>query len=247
MNESITNPSGEQIDYSFEPREKNENHEDWIVVLGHGVTGNKDRPLIAATAEALRAIGFDTLRFSFSGNGNSQGDFRKSNISKGVTDLGAVIDAVSHHYKNICYIGHSMGAAIGVILASKDKRINRLVSLAGMVDTRKFAETEFGAETPDKGLMWEDESCPLSSEFMHDLQVTIQSVAPKAKDIHIPWLLIHGTADDVVLPDDSQHILHLKGNAVNLITIEDADHSFSQPEHLNELQYNLTSWMRGQC
>ena len=52
--------------------------------------------------------------------------------------------------KKIAYIGHSMGAAIGVLSTARDNRIRCLVSLAGMVDTRKFAETEFGGEIPTK-------------------------------------------------------------------------------------------------
>ena len=115
---------------------------------------------------------------SFAGNGDSEGDFRAATITKELDDLAAVLDAVSPHYRNICYIGHSMGAAVGVLRASLDARIHCLVSLAEMIDTKTFAKTELGAETPDAGLMWEEEACPLSSAFMKDLCETIQSVLP---------------------------------------------------------------------
>ena len=36
-----------------------------LVILGHGVTGNKDRPLLIALAEALEASGFSVLLFLF--------------------------------------------------------------------------------------------------------------------------------------------------------------------------------------
>ena len=86
MNQSIKNDSGESIDYSFASGDAALKKPGWLVVLGHGVTGNKDRPVVADTAAALNAAGFDTLRFSFAGNGDSAGDFRDATISKEVNE-----------------------------------------------------------------------------------------------------------------------------------------------------------------
>lgn len=243
MNQPIQNSLNETLDYTFAPGMDPEKKDGWIVVLGHGVTGNKDRPVIVDTANALNGAGFDTLRFSFSGNGESGGDFRDATISKEVGDLAAVIDAVSKTYPRIAYIGHSMGGAVGVIQAAKDTRINVLVSLAGMVDTKAFAETEFSEVTPDKGLMWEDEDCPLSAKFMHDLCQTIGSVAPLAESITIPWLLVHGTADDVVLPKDSEQIKSIQGDAVTLLPVPEAGHSFDGATGKAELTQGIADWL----
>src|SRR2546425_4547314 len=138
----IKNHSGEKLDYTFHAGEKNSKN---IVVLGHGVTGNKDRPFVMALAAGLAAAGIPALRVSFSGNGASGGKFTESNISKEVNDLGCVLDVLSGF--TIGYVGHSMGGAVGVLRASKDKRIKSLVSLAGMVDTKAFAQREFGSVT----------------------------------------------------------------------------------------------------
>ena len=90
-----------------------------------------------------------------------------------------MIDACHGAGRQIAYIGHSMGGAVGVRRASSDSRISSLVSLAGMVHTEEFARREFGEETPDAGCMWEEESCPLSSTFMNDM-AAIRSVAAGA-------------------------------------------------------------------
>lgn len=243
MNQPIQNALNEALDYTFAPASGAEKKDGWIVVLGHGVTGNKDRPVIVDTANALNAAGFDTVRFSFTGNGGSEGDFREATISKEVGDLEAVLNAVSATYSKIAYIGHSMGGAVGVIQTSKDPRIDALISLAGMVDTKAFAMAEFGEETPDSGYMWEDEDCPLSSKFMHDLCQTISSVAPLAESIQVPWLLVHGTADDVVLPKDSELIKSINGDAVTLRPIADAGHSFDEPDHKAELTQTVCNWL----
>lgn len=243
MDTIIKNSCGENLDYTFSPGESTLLCRGWIVILGHGVTGDKDRPLITDTARALNEAGFDSLRFSFAGNGESGGDFRDASITKEVADLDAVITAVCSSYPNICYIGHSMGAAVGVTQAAQDKRIDTLVSLAGMVNTKAFAETEFGEETPETGCMWEDPECPLSSVYMADLCETIQSVAPQAEQISIPWLLLHGSADDVVLPKDTEQVVQIKANAVNAIYIEGADHSFNDPAHKAQLTAAVSTWL----
>lgn len=243
MNKTLYNESGERLDYTFAAGESHAHIKDWIVILGHGVTGNKDRPVVVDTAAALNAAGFDTLRYSFAGNGNSEGDFRASTITKEVADLAAVVDAVASDYANIAYVGHSMGAAVGVMYAATDSRIKALISLAGMVDTKTFAETEFGAETPDQGFMWEEPDCPLSSAFMQDLCQTIGNVEPQVKQISIPWLLVHGTADDIVLPKDSETVVQLRGDDVQLLVIDGADHSFNEPAHKSQMTRSVADWL----
>ncbi len=244
----IRNPIGERIDYSFAAGANESHINGWLVVLGHGVTGDKDRPIIADTATVLNAAGFDTLRISFAGNGDSEGDFRNSNITKEVSDLGAVLDTVTTTgtYPKIAYIGHSMGAAVGVLRTAQDDRIDVLVSLAGMVDTKKFAQTEFGEVAPGEGFMWEDEDCPLSEAFMTDLTETVGNVAPAAEQVAIPWLLVHGTADDVVLPADTEHIQIIKQSFADYRFIDGADHGFNEPEHKTAATSAVMDWLRSQ-
>ncbi|MDP6929202.1 MAG: alpha/beta fold hydrolase, partial [Planctomycetota bacterium] len=148
--DEISNDCGERIDASL--HEGAPGRRD-LVVLGHGVTGNKDRPFLVALAQALADKGLAALRISFSGNGNSQGEFSASTITKEVADLGHVLDALDGW--NIAYVGHSMGGAVGVIRASQDPRIRLLVSLAGMVHTQDFAQRKFGDNTPGQDCMWD--------------------------------------------------------------------------------------------
>lgn len=238
MNAEIRNPQGERLDYTFHDADS-----DVVVVIGHGVTGNKDRPLVVALAEGLAAAGISALRFSFAGNGDSEGDFRDAHISKEVADLGAVMDSVEAVGKTIYYAGHSMGGAVGVTRASSDARIKALISLAGMVDTKAFAETEFGEVTPDEGLMWEDEDCPLSSAFMSDLR-GIGTLVAKGAEISVPWLLVHGTEDDVVLIKDTHEIFEKAPDAAEKLVIDGCDHVFSEPDHCKTMVDGVVGWVK---
>ena len=233
----IKNRHGEKLDYTFHPGSSGSQN---LVVLGHGVTGNKDRPFLVALAEALSASGRAVLRFSFSGNGTSGGRFVDSNISKEVEDLGSVLDATTQ--RQVCYIGHSMGGAVGVSRASQDSRIRWLISLAGMVHTADFAQREFGMVSPDHGNMWDDPNCPLSSTYMNDLK-SIGTLVEKGSAIRVPWLLVHGSEDDVVPIQDSKDILSRASQAsAQLVTIAGSGHVFSN-EHTAKLVDVVKTWL----
>ncbi len=234
----ISNSQGENLDYSFHPAAS----EGPIVVLGHGVTGNKDRPFIAALSAALAREGFGALRFSFAGNGDSEGRFEEATISKEVDDLGAVLNALEG--PPLCYVGHSMGAAVGVLRASQDQRISLLVSLAGMVHTRAFAAREFGDVVPDEGLMWNEPDCPLSQIYVDDMN-RLDSVVERAPSIAIPWLLVHGSGDDVVPIQDAHDIFARANEPKQLVQIPHADHIFSAAATATMVE-TVVGWLKAQ-
>jgi pimeloyl-ACP methyl ester carboxylesterase len=214
------NRHGEKLDTAFHPGDR----EGVLVLLAHGVTGNKDRPLIIALAEGLASRGWPCLRLSYSGNGLSEGDFRESNITKESGELRDVLDALPPRLK-IAYVGHSMGGAVGVMTASSDDRIRVLVTLAGIVRTEDFCEREFGKVIPGKGFMWDEPTCPLSQKFVDDLGA-IGDLFDEVGQINVPWLLIHGTADDVVLIEDSRDAYDTAEEPKRLVEIRGAGHSF---------------------
>ncbi|QJE97022.1 alpha/beta hydrolase [Luteolibacter luteus] len=230
------NRLGEKLDSFFHPG----NRDGVLVILGHGVTGNKDRPLLIALAEGLAARGWPCVRLSWSGNGLSEGDFRDSNISKESRDLRDVLDALPPKLK-IAYIGHSMGGAVGVTTTAGDDRIRVLVTLAGMIRTEEFCEREFGEVIPGKGFMWDEPSCPLSQKYVDDLGA-IGDLFDEVGQISVPWLLIHGTADDVVLIEDSRDAYDTAEEPKRLVEIEGAEHSFDEKTYPKVIQ-ETADWL----
>jgi uncharacterized protein len=221
----LRNSQGERLDHHFHPAARRET----LVILGHGLTGNKDRPLLVAMAEGLAALGWPCLRVSFSGNGGSQGRFEDSNITKQIGDLKAVLDTVPD-YVRIAYAGHSMGSATGVLTAAEDLRIQALISLAGMTHVADFAGREFAGIIPGKGCIWEDEAFPLSEELVDDMK-SIGSVLPMVEKLIQPWLLIHGADDDVVPVSDSRDARAAAGNRCQLLEIPGAGHVFGEDSY----------------
>ncbi|MEE2715397.1 MAG: alpha/beta hydrolase [Verrucomicrobiota bacterium] len=242
MDAEIRNAQGEKLDYCFHAAA---GESPFTVIIGHGVTANKDRPFVVALATGLAMAGVPSLRFSFSGNGASEGRFEDSCITKEVEDLGAVIDVVHGQGRRIVYIGHSMGGAVGVKRTAADPRIEFLVSLAGMVHTKKFAEVEFGEETPGEGYMWGKEECPLSQTFVDDMN-SIDSVLDLGSQVKVPWFLVHGIVDDVVPIEESREIFSLANDPKDLLEIKDCDHVFdpeTDPDSLPTMVSAVSAWL----
>lgn len=231
----LRNHVGERLDFSLH---RSTSATAPVVILGHGVTGHKDRPILIAIAEELATRGITALRVSFAGNGASEGRFEDCTISKEVQELGAVIDQLDA--PTIGYIGHSMGSAVGVRRASSDPRINFLVSVSGIAHTAAFAERHFGDLKPGVDTMWEKPGCVYSRAYLEDMR-QIGTIVPAAQNIRVPWLFVHGTADDVVPLSDSRDLFEKATAPKHFETIADADHVFSA--HTSELVRVVVPWI----
>jgi fermentation-respiration switch protein FrsA (DUF1100 family) len=235
----IRNRAGERIDYTHHPGATIDGP---IVVIGHGVTAHKDRPFLIALAEGLSRAGIAALRISFSGNGESEGRFADSNITKGVSDLASVLDALPHRV--LAFAGHSMGGAVGAISASRDSRIQYLVSLSAIVHTRAFVQRAFGHLTPGSGLMLDKPGCVLSQAYLDDL-VSINSVLHRVDEIGVPWLFVHGVRDALVPISDTRDIYaHVRGPK-KLVVLDEADHVY-EPGLTQQMVEAVTEWCQEQ-
>lgn len=219
----LTNRKGQRLDATYHPATR----QGALAIIGHGVTGNKDRPLIVGVANELAKLGIPSLRLSFAGNGGSDGKFEEVTVTSETEDLIDVLDEFADN-QQIIYIGHSMGGAVGAIVAAQEpKRIQYLVSLAGMVNVADFFQREFGDVTPGEGCMWDEPDCPLSQLAVDDAN-KVGSTLDAAAKVTQPWLLLHGTLDDVVPIDDSKAAIVAATTDAKLIEFPGEGHKFSE-------------------
>jgi uncharacterized protein len=223
------NGHGERLDVAYElPADSTlpANPPRAIVVLAHGVTAHKDRPWLVTLAGALSGASLASLRVSFAGNGASEGRFEEAVPSKEVEDLGCVLDALERWgVESIGYAGHSMGGAVGVLRAASDPRIACLVSLAGMVHVHAFFQRHF-AHLPPGAPMLAKPECPWSPALADDA-ARIGSVTEQAAAIHVPWLLVHGDADELVPYQDALDARAAACGRPELVTLPGVDHRFT--------------------
>ena len=118
-----------------------------------------------------------------------------------------------------------MGAAVGVLRAASDPRIACLVSLAGMVHVHAFFQRHF-AHLPPGAPMLDKPECPWSPALTDDA-ARIGSVTEQAAGIRVPWLLVHGDADELVPYQDALDARAAAGGRPDLVTLAGVDHRFT--------------------
>jgi len=228
----IRNAAGERIDAAWRPASTDASRETTdpgaapMVVIGHGVTSHWDRPWQTELSAALRMAGIASVLVSFAGNGASEGRFEDVTPTKEVADLGSVLDALQDWGVNrLAYAGHSMGAAVGVIRAAMDARIEVLVSLAGMFHVRRFMQRTFG-HLPYGGLMLDKPGCCWNRTLEADA-ARLDSLTVQAASVGVPWLLVHGDADELVPLQDSLDARTAAGGRPDLVVLPGIDHRFT--------------------
>jgi pimeloyl-ACP methyl ester carboxylesterase len=225
----LRNASGERIDHAFREGRvvASPAVPAAVVVIGHGVTSHWDRPWQTELSEALAAAGLASVLVSFAGNGASEGRFEDVTPTKEAEDLGSVIDALqTWGVQRVAYVGHSMGGAVGVLRAAVDPRIEALVSLAGMFHVHAFMQRTFGHLAPGEGLMLDKPGCVWNRTLEADA-ARLGSLTDQAAAVLVPWLLIHGDADELVPLQDSLDARAAAGGRPELVVLPGVDHRFT--------------------
>lgn len=212
---------------------------DIVVVLGHGLTGHKDRPLLVAIAERLSALGYPCLRFSFSGHGKSGGDFREITLEREKEDLRTILDGLPPRSR-VVYIGHSMGAAVGVLAAAGRSRPDFLVTLAGMCETRVFHDRHLAHLKPGSDKVLGADGHVLGEPLLRSLR-GLGDTRSLASAVTCPWLLLHGGNDALIPETDSITAARHAGGPVSLFLYPEADHAFNG--HEIKVAHQIEAWL----
>ena len=236
-----------------------------IIIFCHGYKGFKDWGAWNLMAEAFAEADFCFIKFNFSHNGGTVEQpidfpdleaFGNNNYTKELDDLEAIIDWISSSSElknetdinNINLIGHSRAGGIVTIKAEEDKRIKKVISLAGVCDFGKRSST-----TGDL-VQWKKDDVkyvlngrtkqqmPHYYQFYEDFitnenRLTIKRAVTNLK---IPYLIIHGNNDTSVFFEEAEN-LHQWNPKSKLEIIEGANHVFGSqhPWKSNTLPIHL--------
>jgi alpha-beta hydrolase superfamily lysophospholipase len=224
------------------------------VLVCHGFKGFAHWAFFPYLAKSLAQNGLTAVTFDFSGSGvgpdresfTQLEAFSGNTFSKEQDDIDNVVDYARR--KKILngkfgLFGHSRGGGMAIIYAAaQDSDVNSLVTWASIGRTNWW--------TPEEAIIWRKRGYAeitnsrtgqvlrLGTELLDDVEMhgeTKLNIAKAAAKIKVPWLIVHGTADETVPSAEAVRLHELSPNVSTLRLIEGANHGFDAKHPLNEI------------
>jgi len=217
------------------------------VVLCHGFKGFARWGAWPVLAEALNERGLNAIAFDFSGSGvgvdresfTELDAFAANTYRRELEDLNAVVSHATTHgwtSRDCGLFGHSRGGATAIFFAADSDRVNSLVTWASIATIERWSEeqkrdwqergytevvnTRTGQVLRIDKSAWEE--CERESRYGLDVERA-------AERVRAPWLIVHGSADDVVPVSDAHRLAKANsrgdhGMVAEVRIIEGANH-----------------------
>lgn len=209
-----------------------------VVVIFHGFLGNKTGPhfIFVKLSRLLEQKGIASIRFDFSGSGESEGEFAEMTLSKELTEAEKILNYVKSlefaDTDKIAVLGLSMGGAVASMLSGgyrKDIRSLILWAPAGNMGevTRDYFIGSREEEYLNNGLL-DIEGNIMGKNFVDD--VTSLDIYGKSSEFDKKVLLLHGDKDEVVPIKASEIYKELYGENAEFHIIKGANHTFDKKE-----------------
>lgn len=195
-----------------------------VAIYAHGINGFKDWGGMNLVAEEFVKAGIAFLKFNFSHNGTTPARpmdiydldvYKEDSYLKRQFDLQQVLDFVESEHpevvldlEKIYLIGHSRGGADAILFASRDKRINKLITWASTSHARtpwNNLDTEAMAKWKEKGFYTRpnartNQDLPISYSLYQEYQSnkSLLDIEARARELKQEWLIVHGDEDEAV-------------------------------------------------
>ncbi|MFP4347791.1 MAG: alpha/beta hydrolase family protein [Thermodesulfobacteriota bacterium] len=218
------------------------------VVLGHCFTCSRHISIIREISTVLAETGMAALRFDFSGNGQSEGDFSHTSYSKHIGEMEhAVRFFAEQGYTRFGLAGHSMGAAVAVLAGARLKDVSGVCALGGRMAGKESAPF-FGKEKMEElrrtgRLHFESRGrgLELKENFFTDLQK--YDLRETVRNFNPPLLVVHGDQDEIIPVENAREVESLNPD-VDVEIVSGANHMFSDPDHRRHIAETVAEWFR---
>lgn len=210
-----------------------------LVVMPHGGPEARDVWGYDNFVQYLVARGYTVVQPNFRGSDGSGRSFLRAGWAQwGRRMQDDVSDVVAHMIQtgaadaqHVCIVGISYGGYAALAGATLTPDLYQCsVSIAGLSDLIELLETE-RADTDRRSALYAHLQ-EMIGDPGRDRDALIAASPRRHVDaIRIPVLLIHGTLDEVALPDQSQRMyeaMQRAGKNVRYIPVEGADHPWTQ-------------------
>lgn len=223
-----------------------------VVFLG-GFKSDMEGTKAAHLATWAAGQGRAFLRFDYSGHGSSSGDFEGGSIGDWAEDAAAAVAALTEGPQVL--VGSSMGGWISLLLARRMPE--RVAGLVGIAVAPDFTEDSMwaGFSAVQRAALAQAGRVELPSEYSEAPYVITRRLIEDGRrhlvlreplPLGFPVRLLQGTADADVAPSVALRLLdHAEGGDIRLTLVKGADHRFSTPECLAQIEAAIGEVLAG--
>jgi uncharacterized protein len=217
-----------------------------VVLVCHGFKGFKDWGFFPSLATAIAKRGHAVLSFNLSrsGVGADGVDFSELELfgeqthSRNVDEIRMVLDAVNGGQlfpkppQKIGLFGHSRGGGEAILAAAEDRRVDALVTWAAIAVVERWSDEQISAWEQGETVYIENartgQRMPVGPGYWEDVRQNPHRLAivAAAERLTIPWLIVHGEADETVSATDARVLFDAAGENAELLLVEGAGHTF---------------------
>ncbi|MEN7341382.1 MAG: alpha/beta fold hydrolase [Pseudomonadota bacterium] len=236
-----------------------------LVLLVHGHGGTRDEAgAFVRVAEQLARVGIASIRMDFAGCGDSTESFQKNNLTTMRLDIRAAkafaLRTIAVDRKRIAMVGFSMGGRLAALESTRADYRAMVLWAPALDDGADDLKDMFGGEAAYRAMRsiaekqgytdfttsW-GQAQQLGLQWFSDMESSrpMDAIA----DYRGRLTLIHGSADDVVLPEVSARAAAAADNVRDLqhIVIDGADHGFGlfndRPEFARQLVHETVTYL----
>ncbi len=217
-------------------------------IFAHCFTCTKNLKAVVNINRALAGEGIAVLRFDFTGLGESEGEFEKTNFSTNVADLVAASRYLEDFYEAPkLLIGHSLGGAavlravehipscvaIATIAAPAEASHirNALGGTLDVIEREGIAEVNLAGRT-----------FKITKQFVDDLEQT--RMEQSIRTLKRALLVLHSPTDEIVGIENALQIFQKAGYPKGFVSLDGADHLLSRREDSLYAASILAAWSR---
>ncbi|NND03988.1 MAG: OsmC family protein [Acidimicrobiia bacterium] len=215
-------------------------------LYAHCFTCSKNLRAIGRITETLAAHGIATLRFDFTGLGESEGDFAATNFTTNVQDFVAATRFLRDNYgAPEIVIGHSLGGAVALAAAPDLPKVKCVVTVAApatpehiLNHLEKDLETIHSEGEADVQLA--GRPITIRDQLLHDIEGV--DLTERIAALGKPLLVLHSPIDNTVGIDNAADIFEAARHPKSFISLDSADHLISDDEDARYVAEVIASW-----
>lgn len=220
---------------------------DRAVVICHGLKGFREWGFFPSLARALARRGYAAITFDFTRNGlgddgvdfSALDRFAGNTHSRNLDEIGLVIEAVlsgellSPPPSRLALLGHSRGGGEAILKAAEDPRVDALVTWSAISSVADRWPEKHIATWRDGGTVEipnarTGQMMPIGPTYWEDIETNAArlDILRHAASIEIPWLIVHGEADETVPVSEGRELFSAAGPSAELCLVEGGSHTY---------------------